>query len=155
MKKKLDLKTKTKLIYSGELLLIALVFIVIAILELTWVIKISNRHHTIFNFVTLGGAALIIGDFLWALLSKKRRKRVCLLDKFLVLPIPLYVIPFDIISLTTKQPQSYYQIGMPLLFIYVAIIYTFESFYHYKYPIPGLLDDLDEQKVVEENSEEK
>ena len=62
---------KTKLIYTIELIVIAIVFVVIATLELTRVITISERHHMIFNFVTLAGGLWIITDFVWVLLSKR------------------------------------------------------------------------------------
>ena len=47
---------KIKLIYSGELLAFALVFIVLGILELLKVIKLSERFQLIFKIITLVGA---------------------------------------------------------------------------------------------------
>ena len=64
MKKKLDFLTKAKLIYSGELLIFAIAFLIIAILEFTQVIKINETHHTFFNWLTLFGGTWLIA-ILW------------------------------------------------------------------------------------------
>ena len=53
MKKKMDFATKAKLIYSGELMLFALVFITLAILKVVGVIKYNEIRATIFNWVTI------------------------------------------------------------------------------------------------------
>ena len=95
-KKKLDEKTKVKLIYSGELLVFAIVFFVIGLLEMLKVITISDTYHTIFNWVTIFGGVWLIADTIWALVSKKRQKRVSLLDKFIMLPLGIYLIAFDL-----------------------------------------------------------
>ena len=95
MKKKMSAETKAKLFYSGELVLFAIAFLVIAILEFCQVIKISNRHHTIFNWVTIFGGSWLIADFIWALVDKKRRKRIALIDKIIHLPLGIYLISFD------------------------------------------------------------
>ena len=135
MKKKLDTLTKAKLIYSGELLLFAIAFLVLAILEFTQVIKISDRHHMIFNWVTIFGGSWLIADFLWALLSKKRRKRVALLDKIIHLPLAVYLISFDLFCLITKPTnQLVFQYGIPSAISYLFVCYTFEGIYHFFFP---------------------
>ena len=88
----MDIEKKTKLIYSGEFILIALVFLVLGILEILKVIVIGTNFQLIFKILTLVGATWLVTDFLWTLLSKKRRKKNCLLDKILNLPIPLFLI---------------------------------------------------------------
>ena len=60
MKKKMDIMTKAKLIYSGELALFAVVLLVLAILEFTQVIKING---TGFNWVTIFGGSLLIAPY--------------------------------------------------------------------------------------------
>ena len=145
MKKKLDIVTKAKLIYSGELALFAIAFLVLAILEFTQVIKISTRHHLIFNWVTLAGGTWLIADFLWALLSKKRRKRVALLDKIIHLPLGIYLISFDLFCLISQtQEQAVFQYGIPCALSYLFVCYTFEAIYHFFVPVPGLLDIKEE-----------
>ena len=96
MKKKMSEEKKAKLIYSGELIIIAIVFLTIAILELTYVIDRTEKNHAWFNWLTIFGGSWMIIDFIWALVSPKRRKRVCLLDKILILPLSIYLITFDI-----------------------------------------------------------
>ena len=81
MKKKMDFATKAKLIYSGELIIIAVAFIVIAILKLTNVFKYNETRSLIFNWITIFGGTWVIADLIWAIVDKKRQKRICLLDK--------------------------------------------------------------------------
>ena len=141
MKKKMDLLTKAKLIYSGELLLFAIAFFVIALLEFIQVIKISDRHHRIFNWLTIFGGTWLIADFLWALLDKKRRKRVALIDKIIHLPVGIYLISFDLFCLISKPTNRLvYQYGIPIALSYLFACYTFEAIYHFFYPVPGLID---------------
>ena len=164
MKKKMDFMTKAKLIYSGELLIFALAFLTIAILEFTQVIKISNRHHTIFNWVTIFGGSWLIADFLWAMLDKKRRKRIAIIDKILTVPLGIYLISFDLFCLIAKPTnQLVYQYGIPAVLAYLFLNYTFQAIYHFYYPIPGLLDieakanqvvDEQEAVIVEEENKE-
>lgn len=151
---------KTKLIYTIELAVIAVIFLVIAILELTHVLTISERHHMIFNFVTLAGGLWVITDFVWVLLSKKRRSRNSLLDKIMMLPLGVYLITFDIICLVNWNalPYEVYLYGMTSAFLYIVLAYTFQAFYHFKHPIPSLVEatllDLEEKKAKEAEQNE-
>lgn len=144
---------KVKLIYCGELLVIAIVFFVIGLLELLYVIKIGDRFKMIFKFVTLAGAAWMIADFLWAFFSPKRRKKSCLLDKILLLPLAGYLIAYDIIAIAFMRPYAYYQIGIPVALFYIACVYIFESIYHYYHPIPMMIEAIEEEK--RQNEKEK
>ena len=150
MKKKMDTMTKAKLIYSGELFVFAIAFLVVAILEFTQVIKISERHHIIFNWVTLFGGSWLIADFIWALADKKRQKRIAMIDKIIHLPLGIYLIAFDLFCLISKPSDpNIYQYGIPSALTYICLCYIFESLYHFKYPVPGLVDiDKDEKEVV-------
>ena len=95
MKKKMSDFDKTKLIYSGELLLFAVVFLVLGILILTHVIKLSKNYRYIFTFLTLAGSLFIISDFVWLLCSKKRQKKNSIVDKALVLPVGVALLIID------------------------------------------------------------
>ena len=150
MKKKMDMLTKAKLIYSGELMVFAIAFLVVAILEFTQVIKISERHHIIFNWVTLFGGSWLIADFIWALVDKKRQKRIAMIDKIIHLPLGIYLISFDLFCLISKpNDPNIFQYGIPSALAYICLCYIFESIYHFKYPVPGLVDiDKDEKEVV-------
>ena len=153
MKKKMDFATKAKLIYSGELLIFALVFITLAILKFTNVIPFNDVRATIFNWVTLFGGTWLIADLIWAIFDKKRQKRIALIDKIIHAPAGIYLISFDLYCLNTHPTDSQvYQIGIPIVLTYLGLCYIFEAIYHYKYPIPGLLEV--EEKVEEPEQKE-
>ena len=159
MKKKLDAITKVKLFYSGELIIIAIIFIVVAVLKFTAVIPYNATRHAIFNWVTLFGGLWTITDFIWALLSKKRRQKVSMLDKALLLPAGIYLIAFDLFCLISKpEDPMIYRCGFPIAISYLCLCYIFEGIYHFYYPIPGLLaavEEVDEEEKVEEASNEE
>ncbi len=155
MKKKMDPLTKIKLIYSGELMLFAVVFLVLAILKFTQVMKTNANRLTVFNWITLFGGAWMIADFFWALFDKKRQKRIAMIDKFLTLPAGLYLIVFDLYCLIKHPPLTgrACTYGVPVIFTYFFLIYTFQAIYHFKHPVPGLLNavvEVDDDKVVDE-----
>ena len=153
MKKKMDDITKVKLIYSGELLLFSIVFLTIAILKFTNVIPFNQTRATIFNWITIFGGTWLIADLIWALVDKKRQQRVALVDKFLHAPIGVYLIVFDLYCLITQPSDSnIYQYGIPIALSYLGICYLFESFYHFKKPIPGLIEEELKSKDNKENS---
>ena len=153
MKKKMDFATKAKLIYSGELLIFALVFITLAILKFTNVIPFNDVRATIFNWVTLFGGTWLIADLIWAIFDKKRQKRIALIDKIIHAPAGIYLISFDLYCLITHPTDNQvYQIGIPIVLTYLGLCYIFEAIYHYKYPIPGLLEV--EEKVEEPEQKE-
>ena len=135
---------KIKWIYSGELLLIEVVFLVIGFLELLKVITIKDWVQLVFKIVTLAGAAWLIADFVWTLLSPKKRAKNSLLDKAMMLPLAPYLMAFDIVGLVTERPYQYYQIGMPIVFFYIACAYIFQGIYHYYHPVPMVVEMIDE-----------
>lgn len=141
-KKKLDEGKKAVLIYTIELLVFAVVFLVLGILFVTGVIGVNDRRRTVFTYITLAGGVFFIGDFLWALFSKKRRKKVSILDKILILPASLGMLSFDIFVLASSFTENVvfgYVIGAD--FLYITVIYLIEAIYHYRHPIPGLLEE--------------
>ena len=152
MKKKMDFATKAKLIYSGELLIIAIVFIVVAILKLTNVFKYNATRSTIFNWITIIGGTWVIADLIWAIVDKKRQKRICLLDKIIHAPAGIYLITFDLYCFIKQPGEIFYQRGIPIVLLYLAACYIFESIYHFKHPIPGLFEDEDDNKENQEDS---
>ena len=95
-KEKMSVEKKTKLFYSGELVFFAILFFVIATLEILGIIGKREIMMTIFNWITIFGGTWMIVDFLWVLLSKKRRKKNSLLDKAMFVPAGIYLITFDI-----------------------------------------------------------
>lgn len=153
---------KAKLIYSGELMVFGIVFVVLGILFLVGVIGMSDWKRIVFTYGTLVGGVLLTADFLWGLFSKKRRKRICLLDKILVLPVALALFGFDIYCLALQvNNDSLLSIIIGADFCYLAAVYLFESIYHWFYPVPGLLDEEEkkpeegDKKIDEEEKSEK
>ena len=152
MKKKMDFATKAKLIYSGELLIIAIVFIVVSILKLTNVFKYNETRSLIFNWITIFGGAWVIADLIWAIVDKKRQKRICLIDKIIHAPAGIYFIAFDLYCLIVRPGEVFYQRAIPVVLLYLAVCYIFESIYHFKYPIPGLIEEEEEGNINKEDS---
>lgn len=159
MKKKLDALTKAKLIYSGELIIIAIVFLVVAILKFTNVIPYNATRHLVLNWITLFGGTWVIVDFVWALLSKKRRPRISLLDKALHLPVGIYLVTFDLFCIITRPDNPMiYRCGFPIAISYLCLCYIFEGIYHFYHPIPGILEAVvevdDEEEKIEDTPKE-
>ena len=149
-KKKLDELTQAKLVYTIELGVFALIFLTVGLLFYFSVIPVKDTRITIFTYVTLIGGFLSLGDFVWFLASKKRRKKNSFLDKVLLLPIPLSLIPFDILTLAQGNfPNRYYAIALASVFTYITIMYTVELVYHWFRPIPLLLEAGDNLKAAE------
>lgn len=152
-KKKLDELTKTKLIYSGELLIFAIVFAVLGILILVGVINVWDWKKVAFTWVTLFGGFLLWGDFIWLLCSKKRRKKNSLLDKIFVLPSATFLIGYDLYSLI-KGDDSIVSIVMGVIFVYLACVYLFEGVYHWFKTHPGLLEEGTSEAETKNEKEE-
>lgn len=152
-KRKLDDLTKAKLIYSGELALFAIVFLVMGFLFYFKVISHPERQ-IIFTWITLFGGFWSIADFVWALLSKKHRRSAPLIDKILALPVGLTVISLDLYSLITSA-LSYesYHLMFAIVFFYFSAVYLFESIYHFYRPLPALIE-ADEQSKTPQNPDE-
>lgn len=153
----MDELKKAKLIYSGELLLFTIVFIVLGVLMLLGILGNKDLFKQIFSWVTLFGSTWLIVDFFWVLLSKKRRAKNSLLDKALLLPSASCTIAFDIFCLINGPLNVNDLAGVNLygyycgsLFMYFAAVYLFQAIYHYFYPIPGLLED-DKKAEEKEN----
>ena len=157
MKQKMDTMTKAKLIYSIELGVFAVLFLVLATLKFFGVIGTNELRLKIFNWITLFGGSWIVVDFFWALLDKKRQKRVALIDKCIHLPAGLYLIAFDLYCLIAQpaidSPICRY--AVPIVFTYLGICYAFEAIYHFKYPVPGIFDALEEKPSNEQQDLEE
>ena len=147
-KKKMDEKTKIKLIYSGEYILIAVLFLVLGILKITGIMGTNDTFHTIFKWVTIFGGTWLVIDFFWTLFSPIRRRKSSLLDKSLNLPIGIYLITFDIMAfagMDEKIGESYWLVGVGILFIYIAINYAFQGIYHWFHPLESILEMAEDE----------
>lgn len=168
-KKKLDDITKAKLIYSGELLLFSVIFVVLGILKINNIMNVSRKDGALwytyfFVILTLCGGIWFVVDFIWTLVSKKRRKKSSLVDKIVLLPSSLATFIFDIRAFvvgveTIRQPleslnnNNLLNFYTSFLFFYFSLVYLFQAFYHYKYPVPLLLEEI--EKENQENNQEK
>ena len=152
MKERMSLEKKTKLIYSGELIGIALIVLVIGILKMIGTINSDPTRLLVYNIITIIGSSLFLANFIWALVSPKKRARSCMLDHYISIPVVLYLIGFDIYCfIMGKEGIDYifakYSVGSVL--IYIAIDYIFQGIYHYFHLTPQL-----EQAIKEELEEE-
>lgn len=160
MKNKMTDKQKAILIYSGEFILFAIIFLVLGTLKITQVMPYKEGRRIVFNWITLFAAIWPIADFIWALASKRRRQRICLLDKILTLPLPIFMIVFDLISLISKPENTFFYVAsIAAAFYYVAVLYLVLGIYHYFKPIPELVKGYDENgneiKEPEDDKKEK
>ena len=147
---KASLLKKSELIYSGELLAFSVVFLVIGFLKFFGVINTDPLRTTIIAFITILGSCWIIIDFIWTLVSKKRRAKNPLIDKILVLPIAFYVITFDILCFVNWLDRlewgvDFYRIGFSVVLFYAAAVYIFQAIYHYFVIHPLILETLEEE----------
>lgn len=148
-KKKMDPVKKIKLIYSGELIFFSILFIVLSILFYTGVIGISTFKRYFLSILSVAGGTWSLIDFIWFLKSPKRRKKYSLLDKCLILPVSVILLASGIVSLCliSSLPDLYFVLVYGIALDYFALIYLFESVYHYHHPIPGLIED--EEPAIE------
>ena len=145
---------KIKLIYSIELIAIAIIALVIAILRMVGVMKPSSTRLLVYNIITTLGGIWIIADLIWCLLSPRRKAKNCLLDKFIILPLGLFLLGFDIYCFVTKEvaePLVIYGVSGAL--IYLAVIYVFLGIYHYFIPVPQIQEAIEEAKKEENKNE--
>lgn len=155
-KKPMDDLTKSKLIMTIEYVIIATLFLVLAILKLCNIFNSSEVKSHIFNIVTLAGGIWIIADFIWASVSKKRRLRIDYLDKIIVLPTSLFLIPFDIFCLVNWNNfdglKEWYKYGVSGVFIFIFVIYTFLGIWHYIHPSKALLIAVEQDRIEKEKA---
>jgi len=144
---------KAILIYCGELAVFGVIFLIVGLLILLEVIGIKDWKRYAFTYVTLIGGIWPIADFIWMLSSKKRRSHNSLLDKCLLLPVPLALIPLDIWVLTQgidNVENVVFRFGISIPLIYISVVYLFECVFHYFKPIPLLLEEDEEEKAKTE-----
>lgn len=144
--KPMDPVKKANLLICGEMLLIAIVFLVLGILRITSVIKSSEIRAHIFNIITTLGSTWVIIDFFWSTFSRKRHEKVTYLDKCLNFPMAIGILAFDIYCLihwtdfaNQEFLDSVFRIGISVIFLVIAINYIFQSVFHYFRPTKALL----------------
>ena len=150
-KEKMSEEKKIKLFYSGELLVIALIFLVFGILKVTGIMPGNEGFHNVFKWIAMFGGSWIVIDFVWAACSPKRAKRVCLLDKLLNLPAGVYLITFSAMAFGNMEERlsGFWTVGIGILFLYLCANYTFQAIYHWYHPIESLMESLKEDEKKE------
>ncbi len=161
--KKLSGNDKAKLVYTIELLFFACVFLTLGVLFLCGVLKTSTWKKWLVLTVGTVGSVWCFVDFFWTLRSPKRRAKNSLLDKGLVLPNALFAFSVNIYFWVMLAPFNEasdimfaYCLGASLC--YFAIIYSIEAFYHWKHPLPGIIEvenELKEEEKKEESEQKK
>ena len=144
---------KVKLLFLIEYLLIAALFIVLGTLFLAEVIKVAEWKRYAFTYVTLFGGAWIIIDFFWCMFSTSRRTKISMIDKWLLLPVGVALLSFDIYAIINGCAEALpyrWVIGIDL--VYLGVVYVFQAIYHWYRPIPALLEAAlaDEERKKEE-----
>lgn len=155
MKKKMSAEQKSILAYSLELFIFGIVFGVLGALRITGVIGYNETRRVVFNWITLVGCTIGIGDFIWFCFSKRRRARNFLPDKLAVLALAIFMITYDLICLIGGNPSPEfctYMLGGAIC--YVGVIYLFQGVYHYFRPVPGYLEDI-RKAIAEDEAAEK
>lgn len=150
---------KSILIYSGELALFSIIFLVIGLLIILEVIGVKDWKKYVFTYLTMIGGLWPIIDFIWCLVSKKHRSHNSMVDKCLLLPVPLSLIPLDIwilIQGIDNVEPNIFRFGISIPLMYIALVYLIEAVYHYFVPIPLLLEEDEEKKEesMEDSSSE-
>lgn len=158
--KKLDEITKLKLIYSGELVVFAIVFLVLGILQLTGVMSPSTKFLNVFKYITLIGAAYFLYDIVSAIMNPKKRAKVCWPDKISTCFIPPYLAVVDVFLFAKNEfVINNARLFIGPLFIAISLAYLFQGIYHWYKPLPELFEDDEPKKeekpveVVEEKDE--
>ena len=162
-KKKMDDLTKAKLLYSGELMIFAVIFLVLGILKFTNVLTSKDwMRFYIFPYLTLAGGIWFIVDLIWTLVSKKHRAKTSLIDKFIVMPASFALIGFDIYLFVvgpTNADELIYRYFTASVFTYLSLVYAFQAIYHYFRPLQTIIDavqkaeSVEEEKPAQENNE--
>ena len=156
MVSKEKLLNKYKKIFFLEYLAIAAVLILIGFLRLFNVMEFSETRLLVYNIITLVGVAYLIFDLIWNLRPAKRRD-FSLIDKLPPLLIGMFLLVFDILTLSKILVDI-----VIIKYCIVAVLLAagcyaiFMGFYHYKKPQKMLYEAVEEayQAALEEEAEE-
>ena len=160
-KQPMDPIKKVKLVYTIELLVFAAIFLTLGILFITGVIPVNEWKRIAFPYVTMIGGLWMIASFIWVLASPAKRKKSSLLDKVILVPLALSLLTFDIIAFANNlvhlpsgaETHIAFRYVMGSAFLYLTFAYLVQAIYHWKYPIPMLLEAIGANSQEEENKE--
>lgn len=154
------LRNKIKLLFLLEYLGIGAVLIVIGFLRMFNVISFSSTRLLVYNILTSIGAAYLLFDFVWCLVSKKKREKTCFLDKYLTLVPALYLVAFNIICFAKLYENvAFYQYSVASILLYAGLVAVFLGIYHHYRPTKLVNEAIEEEiqnklKEQEESKEE-
>lgn len=164
-KKKMDDFTKFKLVYCGELLIFAVVFIVLSVLFLVGSIKIGEWKFWVFPILTFFGGIWFIIDMVWTIKSPKRREKNSLIDKILPAPMALAIFCFDIYALIMAfsgqakldniEYVTLFRTVVGIALAYYGVVYMFEGIFHWFKPSKALTSAYNEALEKEKEELEK
>ena len=159
-KTKLSDETKIKLIYSGELVIIALILIVVGALKYANVIVTKPTRLFVYNILSACCGLWMVTEFIWAMVSPKKRAKTPMLDKIIMLPIGIYILCFDTICFTRKamglEPlETYIRFSVGTVLTVIGLVYIFQAIYHFYHPIPQIIEAIEETKQARLEEEQK
>ena len=159
-KKKLSDETKIKLIYSGDLLVIALVLIVIGALKYANVIVTKPTRLFVYNILSACCGIWMVAEFIWAMVSPKKKARTPMLDKIMMLPIGVYILCFDAICFTRKAMgldplEVYIRFSVGTVLTVIGLVYIFQAIYHFYHPVPQIIEAIEETEKARLEEEQK
>ena len=150
---------KYKRIFSIEYLVIATILLVIGFLKIFGILGYNPERVLVYNIITLIGVAYIIFDLVFNLASKKRRAKMCVIDKVFPCLLAIYLIAFDILVLAKiKDDELFIQYSIGAVLLYAGCFSTFLGIYHYFKPsqqIYDVVDEIYEAKLKELEEESK
>ena len=152
----IDLNSKTAKtvirILFWELIILGVALLVIGVLRIIGVIPTSSTRLLIYNIITLIGGAWFLFELIWAVISKKKRKKISMFDKVLAGPASIYLIFFDIYCFSLGRDNvnpDFIRLSISIVLLYVSAILFAQAFYHLKHPTPMTV-----AAIIEANQEE-
>lgn len=159
-KKQMSEETKAKLVYSGELIIISIVFLVFGILRLTGLMGYDHNRRLIFNIVTTLGGCYGLYNLISYIVSKKKRAKTSLVDIVTSTPLFFFILFVDIycwikvaglkVEEVSESFKTFYRFAIGGAFTYAFLVYCFQGIYHYFKPIPMLIQALEEERKQKE-----
>lgn len=155
-KTKMDPLTKVKTIFTVEYEAIAAILLTVGILKITGVMGTRQPRLLIYNIITIAGGLFLLYTMIRALLDKKYREKIELLDKALLAPIPLYLIPFDIYCFCHYENynETFVKFSVAIILLYIGLVYAFLGIYHFHKPSKEILEALKEDDEPLKSEEE-
>ena len=154
MKNETPFLKKAKKVYTIELAIFTLIFLVLGILILVDVIPLRGTFRKVLIYVSIAGSLWLLADFFWTCFSKKRRAKNSLFDKLLALPAGIAVLVLDILTFVIgfEESNQLHETFVGILFCYLAAAYVAQIVYHWFRPLPMLIEGAREEEEEAKNA---